>query len=263
MKSFLTLFLCFSFIGFPETSQAAERAEKVMEAFLIKFAQGESGSCKKGDLDACNRLLDLEIERDNLEYSGSDNAWKIREAILRKVEQEEDTKLCDGGDLDACNRLWDLEVAISFEKSHIGFYGCSLLESKDTWNPAIEIGDQYNAIVPVSSFKRVCNGRSINISAGNNFRRAELFARVGCSVGNLDECNNLGILEYERGNLDEAAGFFKIACNERSDQNTPGCSNLRLWEENKKVLQAKNERDRISCYYLENIEACYRFSRQL
>ena len=185
MKGFLALFLCVCFVGLPGTSQASE--QEYREA------------CEAGNLDACHGKL----------------RWDY---FLRAL----------------------LEDQISYEESHEGLYGCSLLEYKESVitslsGAACGAGSVDHCILvedyvkTLSSFKRSCDEESLairnsfRIGLVNNFSRAKDFAISSCIKGNLDECNNLGILEYTMGNVEVATNFFIGACDGGS---TDGCANL-------------------------------------
>ena len=85
-------------------------------------------------------------------------------------------------------------------------------------------------------YGKACDGQNLDScnSVGNieyqkgNHEKAFVAYQKSCDLGSLAGCSNLGILEYERGNIEQALALLEESCDERSDQSTPGCFNLWL-----------------------------------
>ena len=110
MKGFLVFFLCFCFVGFPETSQANEQRYRKL--------------CDRGDSWGCYMLGELEFERGNYEevadliIKSCDGEYTLGCNSLGNLEEERGNyeeaadfyrKSCDGGYFLGCNNLGNLE----------------------------------------------------------------------------------------------------------------------------------------------------------
>ena len=254
IKSFLALFLCFSSLGFSETSQASIEEQRYKE------------SCDGGDLEACVSLGDLELRRDN---------YKIAEVFYRRACDERYPegcyyfgqflrgrgrydegmdaykKACDG-DLVLCvsigNRMNRRRIVTATDATKVqqaayfygkacdgGYlYGCIKLGDLE-----YEKRDNLNAAAV--AYGKACGGGYIESAAleyglghrepcyilGNleikrgNLNAAVAFYGKSCDLGVSDGCdklNEVGNLEYERGNTDIALLFFRQGCRDESDE---------------------------------------------
>ena len=187
IRGFLALFLCFSFLGFSETSQASEQeyreaceAGNVFGCYRLGFLEESQGNydeamiafkkaCDAGDPLGCFYLGNLEQFRGNIDLAAYSYG-----------------KACDGGNFSACTGLGTLEC----NRGNIGAALASYKKACNEGSLVMDVGCIY-----FSNLKRQIEE---NKKKEEGIDRSKLiFYGKSCDEGNPVGCVLLSSLEAQ------------------------------------------------------------------